>query len=217
LETLCGIELLLFGASLLIGGMFAVPSIIWAVFLPSLKQGLPDPIPAYERILLSIAVFCGIWKWLLPIPTAVVLFTVAAFTSASNASQSNRRNPGLHDRPLNRPVGITIIASLNIVAGLALGVSEMLSSHHPEGAFVWMLVAGFFLSIGLGIGLLRLQNGARALVVVLYRISLIRMLGHAIFVHGVGDVFAGLVPASYVLWAVWYMHRPHVRASFWRA
>ena len=52
----------------LLGAMFAVPATIWAVFLPSLKQGLPDPIPVYERVLLEIAVFCGSWKWLLVLP-----------------------------------------------------------------------------------------------------------------------------------------------------
>ena len=43
----------------LLGVMFAMPAIIWAVFLPSLKQGLPGPIPLYERVLLEIAIFCG--------------------------------------------------------------------------------------------------------------------------------------------------------------
>lgn len=64
---------------LLLGAMFAVPAIIWAVFLPSLKQGLPDPIPAYESILLQIGVFCGEWKWLLVLPLfgLGLAFTVA--------------------------------------------------------------------------------------------------------------------------------------------
>ena len=52
----------------LIAGMFSYPALIWAVFLPSLKQGLPNPLPAYERTLLDIAVFCGEWKWLLLLP-----------------------------------------------------------------------------------------------------------------------------------------------------
>jgi hypothetical protein len=199
--------------------MFAAPAIIWAVFLPSLKQGLPDPIPAYERILLDIAVFCGGWKWLLAILIPVVLFTIAAFTSASRVGQQYRPTRNLDNRPLTRPVGITVIAALNIVGGLALalGASEMISSHRPEDGLVWMLVVGAILSVGLGVGLLRLQNWARAVVVVLYGLSLIRILGHVIFVHNVFDAFIGLVPASYVLWAFWYMHQPHVKASFRRA
>lgn len=39
--------------------MFALRAAVWAVFLPSLKQGLPDPIPGYEKILLEVAVFCA--------------------------------------------------------------------------------------------------------------------------------------------------------------
>jgi hypothetical protein len=83
--------------------MFAIPAAIWAVFLPSLKQGLPDPIPVYERMLLDIAVFCGSWKWLLAVPIPIVLFTVAAFTSASNGSQQNRRTRRSDDHAVTRP------------------------------------------------------------------------------------------------------------------
>lgn len=67
----------------LIGGMFAAPAAIWAAFLPALKQGLPDPIPGCERILLDIAVFCDVWRFVLAIPIAAVLFTVPGFTNAT--------------------------------------------------------------------------------------------------------------------------------------
>ena len=69
----------------LLGAMFAVPATIWAVFLPSLKQGLPDPIPIYERVLLEIAVFCGSWKWLLVLPLLGLgmAFTVLASSRVS--------------------------------------------------------------------------------------------------------------------------------------
>jgi hypothetical protein len=68
--------------------MFAVPATIWAVFLPSLRQGLPDPIPFYERVLLEVAVFCGSWKWLLALP-AVTLGL--AFTGAALAAPRVRK------------------------------------------------------------------------------------------------------------------------------
>ena len=66
----------------LIAGMFAFPAVIWAMFLPSLKQGLPNPIPAYERVLLDSAVFCGEWKWLalLPLVGLGVFFTALQVT-----------------------------------------------------------------------------------------------------------------------------------------
>jgi hypothetical protein len=67
----------------LIGGMFSYPAIVWAIFLPSLRQGLPNPIPAYERILLGIAVFCSDWRFILVLPIAGLglLFTMAEVTS----------------------------------------------------------------------------------------------------------------------------------------
>lgn len=68
----------------LFGGLFGLPAVTWAMFLPSLKQGLPNPIPAYERVLLEIAVFCDAWKWLLALPMLALglIFTVAAFATA---------------------------------------------------------------------------------------------------------------------------------------
>jgi hypothetical protein len=62
--------------------MFGLPAIVWAVFLPSLRQGLPNPIPVYERVILDIAVFCGNWKWvlLLPLLGLGIIFTIAEAT-----------------------------------------------------------------------------------------------------------------------------------------
>jgi len=76
---------------------------------------------------------------------------------------------------------------------------------------------GVILSVGLGVALLRLQNWARAIVVVLYGLSLISIPGQVIFAHSVVDVFAALVAGSYAVWAVWYMHRSQVKAVFGRA
>jgi hypothetical protein len=52
------------------------------------KQGLPDPIPVYERVLLEIAVFCVSWKWLLVLP---LLGLGMAFTIAELASSRVRK------------------------------------------------------------------------------------------------------------------------------
>jgi hypothetical protein len=65
-----------------------MPAIIWAIFLPSLKHGLPGPIPLYQRVFLEIAVFYGMWKWLLLLP----LFGVGiAFTVIELASPGVRK------------------------------------------------------------------------------------------------------------------------------
>jgi hypothetical protein len=78
----------------LIGVMFGYPALIWSIFLPSLRLGLPDPIPAYERILLGIAVFCSEWRFilLLPILGLGLLFTIAQATSRGRLS-------GLRNKP----------------------------------------------------------------------------------------------------------------------
>jgi len=200
----------------LIGGMFAVPAVIESAFLPSLKQGIPNPLRGYEVVLLAVAAFCLRWRFVLAAPIALVLFTVAAFGSPSKVHQQQVRTRSRDDQSMSRPVGITVIALLNILGALALAVSEMLSAQRPEGGLRWILVAAVILSICLGIALLRLQNWARAVVVVLYGLSLVRMLGRAIFAHSVADVFTVFVPGFYVLWAVWYMHQPRVKASFGR-
>jgi type II secretory pathway component PulF len=69
----------------LIVGMFGLPAAILAIFLPSLKQGLPNPIPGYERVLLEIASFCSRWKWLVALPATGLglVFTIAEFTRTS--------------------------------------------------------------------------------------------------------------------------------------
>jgi hypothetical protein len=68
LEEVVRYRTLAISCFVLLGAMFAVPAAIWAIFLPSLEQGLPVPIPVWERVLLEIAVFCGSWKWLLTLP-----------------------------------------------------------------------------------------------------------------------------------------------------
>jgi hypothetical protein len=83
LEKVVRYRTLAISCFVLLGAMFAVPATILAVFLPSLKQGLPDPIPIYERVLLEIAVFCGSWKWFLVLP---LLGLGMAFTVAELAS-----------------------------------------------------------------------------------------------------------------------------------
>ena len=74
----------------LIGAMFGYPQIMWAVFLPSLKNG-PSPLPAYDRFFLDIAVFCMEWRFILVLPVAGLglLFTIAELT----ASRGHRVKP----------------------------------------------------------------------------------------------------------------------------
>jgi hypothetical protein len=69
----------------LIGGMFGLPEVITILFLSSSEQGVATPVPAYERILLGIAVFGFRFRWVLAFPLAafiVAIFIVAALTRA---------------------------------------------------------------------------------------------------------------------------------------
>jgi hypothetical protein len=77
--VLSRISVILWAILLLAGGMFCLPAAIWAIYLPSLRQGLPNPVPGYEQILLGIAVFCGTWKWFLALlvpPTVAALLAI---------------------------------------------------------------------------------------------------------------------------------------------
>jgi hypothetical protein len=83
-------------SAILVGGMFGLPEAISAVFSPSLGQGIPTPLPAYERVLLGIAVFCFRFRWVLALPivgVVVALFAVAGFTSAMRAPRRGGTHP----------------------------------------------------------------------------------------------------------------------------
>jgi hypothetical protein len=87
--------------------MFVLPDAIKAVFLPSLEQGLPKPVPGYERVLLEAAFFALRFRWLLALPTVLVvvaLFTVARITSAVRARQQD----GTHPHPKMTVHGATV-------------------------------------------------------------------------------------------------------------
>jgi hypothetical protein len=76
--------------------MFGLPDAIKAVFLPSLEQGIPTPVPGYERVLLEVAFFCFRVRWLLALPIVVIvvaLFSVAGFTSVMRARKLKPSSP----------------------------------------------------------------------------------------------------------------------------
>jgi hypothetical protein len=71
----------------LVGGMFGFSAAVWAIFLPFLDQGFPDPVPVYEQVLLHTAVFCGVWK----LPLAVLARRLSWCCSPSQHSQVRER------------------------------------------------------------------------------------------------------------------------------
>lgn len=77
-------------SAVLVGGMlFIFPALIESTFLPSLRQGIPNPVPGYEQILLALALSCHEWRWLLAPLTVLVLFVIAAVTRESAHQQSS--------------------------------------------------------------------------------------------------------------------------------
>jgi hypothetical protein len=77
----------------LIGGMFGLPVLVKAVFLPSLEQGIPTPVPGYERVFLEVGLFCSRFSLLLALPIAVALFAIALFTHAMRAPKLKHSSP----------------------------------------------------------------------------------------------------------------------------
>jgi hypothetical protein len=71
----------------LIVAMFGLPDLLWAVFLPALRQGLPNPVPDYEKILLNFALYCDMWRFLVVPPAVSVFFAIASFTRPSRPRQ----------------------------------------------------------------------------------------------------------------------------------
>lgn len=137
------------GLVVVTAGMFGLSAAVWALFLPSLKQGLPDPIPGYERILLEVAVFCGSWKWMLAVlalPIVVVLFTVSEFTSQTRISKGRSAAPAPTGRPPalwnpNAAAGWSLLFSVAFGAFLHARNADAMGRHGEAKANrVWFYV-----------------------------------------------------------------------------
>jgi hypothetical protein len=138
---------------------------------------------------------------------------------------------------MDRPVGVTILAVLYILAAAVLGLcgvlffvggsmlSSLAQSGGPGSALFAMggaVVGGFFLVLALidlvlGIGFLKLQNWARVVAIVLIGIGvLFGLLGMAtMMLHLV--LFALMFRAVFLaiqIWILVYLFKPHVKQAF---
>ena len=71
------------------GGMFAIESVLKTTFIPPLHSDLP--LSGFDRNLIAVALFCGLYKWLLALFTLAavpVLVTIAVFTSDSKVGDA---------------------------------------------------------------------------------------------------------------------------------
>ncbi len=116
---------------------------------------------------------------------------------------------------MKRPVGVTIIAIANLFGPLALAASEVLLAERPaQRGLLGLLVVTVLISITVTVALLKLQNWARWVAVVLYVISLVGIPGRVVAAHGFGDIMSVLLPGLFLVWAVWYLFQAHVKAAF---
>jgi len=119
---------------------------------------------------------------------------------------------------MKRPVGVTVIAVLNICAAGGLLVSEvLLPTQRPQGAYLGVLIVCALFSIGLGLGLLKLRAWARRITIFLSWFSLvgavIRTIGLVLAgqrAAAVGEVLGGLLAG----WMLWYLSKSDVIAAF---
>ncbi|MGA8214421.1 MAG: hypothetical protein WB799_12565 [Candidatus Sulfotelmatobacter sp.] len=193
----------------LIGGMFVLPAAVKDILLPSLERGVV--IPFYERLLLGVAVFFLSWRVILAFPIVVLLFTIAVFTNET----ADKGRPAAAT-PVKRPTGVVVIAGLNILGGVAVIAVELFQSQPLQGIALGLLVTVGLLGVGLGGALLKLENWARVLMIVLSGLSLIAIPGRAAMAHSLAGAIAILVRGLFLLWIVWYLFQPHIKAAFGR-
>jgi hypothetical protein len=70
-------------SAIVIGVFFGFPAAVEAVFLPSLRLGIPKPVPGYERLLLGAASVCREYGVLVVPPLVAILFAAAFFTQTT--------------------------------------------------------------------------------------------------------------------------------------
>jgi hypothetical protein len=81
-------------------GMFGLEAALRTALLPPSELGFP--VSGFDRALFGVDFFCERWKWILvplTLLVAVVLFTVAAFTSDSRVAEAARTMPPPTGRP----------------------------------------------------------------------------------------------------------------------
>jgi len=142
---------------------------------------------------------------------------------------------------MERPVGVTVIAVLDfigagflVLAALAMmllgGVmAARMANGMPLGmlggaglAVVAVFCLGFaVLGVVIGVGLLKLQNWARVVTIVLTGLgALFAVLGLLGGVMSPGMMFGGglivrqIVTLAIDGWILWYMFQPHVKQAF---
>jgi hypothetical protein len=117
------------------------------------------------------------------------------------------------DTKIKRPTGVTVIAVLNILVGFLFVAIVFLAQEQSQSNAPGALVTIMF-GIGVSVALLKLQNWARWIVVSVCVFSLVNILGLVVGPQSFANTTAELLLGSYMLWVVWYLFKPHVKAAF---
>ena len=90
-ERLMRYKTVVVSSIVLVGFMYVLPAVVLRIFLPSLEQGIPNPVPVYEQLLLAITEFCVRWRvialLLMPLVLAVC-FIAGGFANSRRAKES---------------------------------------------------------------------------------------------------------------------------------
>ena len=111
---------------------------------------------------------------------------------------------------MSRPIGVTVIA----VALAAVGFVSQIFVGTDQDRDPLLLGATALFLVVVSVALFGLQNWARWTCIVLYIISLVRLPVRVFFAGGSAGIAGVVLQAIFVGWAVWYLFRPHVAASF---
>jgi hypothetical protein len=163
----------------------------------------------------DISEFCLTWR-LVAIPIPIVLFTVAGISSDLHFRKQATALPqhkGGTLAAVKRPIGIAIIALVSGAGGILFVLIRAFLFGMQSG-FQGISIVAVLVGIGLSVALLMLKNWGRWIVIVLYGLSLIRVMASLVLAHRLPNVLLELVLASYLAWVVWYLFQPHVRAAF---
>lgn len=117
-------------------------------------------------------------------------------------------------RQVKRPVGVTVIAILNIIGSVLLGLIGLAGAGEIGDPGAAAVAGGFIVgisvfTIAMAVGLLRLRNWARITAIVLYGINALLGLIELLLGGPSGAVALGVALVILI-----YLNREHVREAF---
>lgn len=115
---------------------------------------------------------------------------------------------------MSRPVGVSILAIVNIAAALIFIGSDIIIEEHPYVGFYIVLVV---VSIVVSYALWSLQSWVRWFMIATYGIGLLKTvvwIAIAVGRHDTVDIVLALSCSSFLIWSTVYMFTGRVRAAF---